>query len=313
MNKNKAISIQNLPAEKDKEIAQLHELIKKNEALHLKEIIKTRNYYENILGLMPGHVYWLDRNNVYLGCNDIQAKQAQLTMRQDIVGKKNKDLPWKNQAEELDRLNKEVMETGVARTEVEHAVMANGDGVYLSQKVPLCNEQNETIGLLGISIDITELKRTEIALMIAKELAEAANQAKIEFIANMSHDIRTPLSGLVGMSKYLEENLTTPDHKQYAQWINESGEQLLSLLNDILDVVSTENASERDIRADVFDLRHCIDEIVKLERPTTQLKKIKLTVLLDELLPQYIICDRAKLHRILLNLLSNAIKTASFN
>ncbi len=308
MNKSKAIRTQNLLCDKDVEIHRLRQLLEKTEESHQLEIKKLRNYYENILALMPGHVYWLDRHNVYLGCNDIQAKQAQLNSRQDIVGKRNIDLPWKEQAFHLDKLNLEIMATGKSRTEIEHASMANGDGVYLSQKVPLFDEMGSIIGLLGISIDITELKRTEVALVVAKELAEAANKAKIEFIANMSHDIRTPLSGLVGMSKHLELNLMDSEHKQYAQWINESGEQLLRLLNDILDVISVENMNENDLREDTFDLYNVVDDIIKLERPTTELKNIQLNMTFDHNIPPLIVSDRAKLHRILLNLLSNAIK-----
>lgn len=309
MNKKKAITSKGILADKDKEIAELKYLIKKKSEDYHGALEKKINYYENILALMPGHVYWLDRNNVYLGCNNTQAKQAGLSSRQEILGKKNTDLPWsQEQAIELDKLNLQVMETGVADAKIEYAMMANGEGVYFSQKVPLRDDQNEIIGLLGISIDITELKNTEAALTIAKEHAEAANRAKIEFIANMSHDIRTPLSGVIGMSRLLEDRLAQPEHKQFAHWINQSGEQLLSLLNSILDVVSAESVSDCDIKDETFDLRQCIDDIVQLERPTTFLKNIGLNVEIDELAPKYIVTDRAKLHRVLLNLLGNAIK-----
>ncbi len=309
MEKKKASQEQDLLVEREHSIADLTDLIKKNAELYQQSLQMKINYYENILALMPGHVYWLDRNNVYLGCNNIQAKHASLSSRQEIVGKTNSDLPWKGeQAVELDKLNLQVMETGIADSKIENAIMADGDGVYFSQKVPLRDDRNEVIGLLGISIDITELKNTEAALTIAKENAEAANRAKIEFIANMSHDIRTPLSGVVGMSRLLEERLTQPEHKQFAHWINQSGEQLLGLLNGILDIVSAENVSDCDIVEETFDLRKCINDIVQLEQPTMQLKQIELNVEIDEFAPQFIVTDRAKLHRVLLNLLGNAIK-----
>ena len=300
---------QDLLAEKDKIIADLNCLVKKNSEAHQNILQKKITFYENILALMPGYVYWLDRNNTYLGCNDIQAAQVSLSSRHEIVGKKTSDLLANiNQSIEVDKLNNQVMESGVAHSEIERGTMTDGDRVYFSQKVPLRDEQNEVIGLLGISIDITELKNTEAALTVAKEHAEAANRAKIEFIANMSHDIRTPLSGVIGMSRLLEDRLIQPDHKQFAHWINQSGEQLLSLLNSILDVVSAESVSDCDIKDETFDLRQCIDDIVQLERPTTFLKSIELNVEIDELAPQYIVTDRAKLHRVLLNLLGNAIK-----
>lgn len=308
MNKKSIVSAEALLEKKDQEIAKLKALIEKNICQHTQEIETIRAYYENILGLMPGHVYWLNRDNVYLGCNDLQAKQANLNSRKEIVGKRNQDLPWSKYAETLDAFNNEVMATGIPHSKVEHAFMANGEGVYFSQKVPLRDKHDQIIGLLGISIDITELKKAEAALMIAKKHAEDSNRAKIEFIANMSHDIRTPLSGVVGLSKLLTLSLNTPEYKQYAQWINESGEQLLSLLNSVLDVASAENMNEDDIHYEVFDLRQCINEIVALERPTTELKGLALNVYLDDDVPAYIKSDRVKLHRILLNLLGNAIK-----
>lgn len=309
MNNKQSTVLHALVEEKNKIIVGLTEQIKENNASHQLELQRKINYYENILAFMPGHVYWLDRNNTYMGCNDIQAKDVMLTSRHDIVGKKTSDLLRDDeQAIETDQLNTQIMETGIAYSGIENAIMSEREGVYLSQKVPLRDEKNEVIGLLGISIDITELKKTEAALTVAKENAEAANRAKIEFIANMSHDIRTPLSGVVGMSRLLEERLEQPEHKQFARWINESGEQLSSLLNSILDVVSAENASDDDVKNDTFDLRQCINDIIKLERPTTLLKNIELNVEIDEQVPQHIVTDRAKLHRVLLNLLGNAIK-----
>ncbi len=296
-------------AEKDKHIALLKKLLNKQAQEHQQILQSTISYYENILALMPGNVYWVDRNNVYLGCNDIQATVLQLPSRHDIVGKKTVDLIAEEaDAIALDEINNRVMETGTAHSVVERVIINSAERVYFSQKVPLRNEQKKIIGLLGISIDITELKKTEEALTIAKELAEAASRAKMEFIANMSHDIRTPLSGVVGMSHLLVERLSHPEHQQFACWINQSGEQLLSLLNSILDVVSAENLSERDIRYEPFDLRQCVDEIIQLERPTVLLKKIDLNLDLDPRIPPYVISDRSKIHRIILNLLGNAIK-----
>ena len=294
MKKKQLSNIPDLIAEKDKKIADLTALLHNNIKCHQRVLQEKISYYENILALMPGSVYWLDRNNVYMGCNDIQASQVMLSSRHDIVGKKTADLLSSlEQAIEVDKLNNKVMETGIAHSDIERGMFPDGERVYFSQKVPLRDKQDEIIGLLGISLDITELKKTEAALIIAKEHAEAANRVKTEFIANMSHDIRTPLSGVIGMSNLLLERLTQPENKQFVHWINQSGHQLLNLLNSILDVVSAENMNDTDIREETFDLRQCLDDIIQLERPTTFLKGISLTV---------------NVHRILLNLLGNAIK-----
>lgn len=173
---------------------------------------------------------------------------------------------------------------------------------------PIYDEHNQCIGVTGIAIDITEQKKSEIALTLAKEKAEAANRAKTDFIANMSHDIRTPLSGVVGMAALLKESATTVTQQTYAQYIIDSGNQLLNLLNEILDVITAANANEHDVRKDVVDLRQCIDELIQLEKPSTMIKGLQLFANVDKLVPPYVTCDRTKLHRILLNLISNAIK-----
>ncbi|KTD09138.1 sensory box sensor histidine kinase/response regulator [Legionella gratiana] len=308
MDSKKINELQKIIDEKNNEIHQLISSLEEERSKFKNELQAVHDYYENIIALMPGHVYWLDKNNVFLGCNDLQAQNAQLKSRKDIVGKTNYDMPWKDQAEELNKVNTLVMETGIPHTAEEYAVMVNGMGIYYSQKVPLRNQKNEVIGVLGISLDITERKKMEVALRRAKENAEVANQAKTEFIANMSHDIHTPLSGIVGMSKLLEEKEQNPEKKQYARWIHESGEQLLELLNGVMEIVATDNLREDDVHEELFELRKNIQDIAHLVQPTLQMKKIQLNIEIDENAPNTVITDATKIHRVLLNLVGNAIK-----
>src|ERR1700733_7407232 len=126
-----------------------------------RQFLQQKENLENIIALMPGNVYWLDKNNVYMGCNFQQAKLANLRHPREIVGKRNVDLPWLDQAKALDEANLKVMHSGKPYTIEEYAEMMNGPGIYLSQKVPLKNKKNEITGLLGISFDITERKKIE--------------------------------------------------------------------------------------------------------------------------------------------------------
>lgn len=308
MDSEKINELHELIKNKDAQIKQLTQALEEEREKFKLELQYVHDYYDNIISLMPGHVYWLDRNNVFLGCNDAQAKSALLKSRKDIVGKTNYDMPWKNQADELNKLNTLVMETGIPHTAEEYAVMTNGMGIYYSQKVPLRNQKNEIIGVLGISLDITERKKMEVALRRAKENAEVANKAKTEFIANMSHDIHTPLSGIVGMSRLLEEKAADPEKKQYARWIHESGEQLLDLLNGVMEIVAADNLRESDIHEELFELRKNIKDIAHLVQPTLEMKKIQLNIDIDDTAPNSFITDGTKLHRVLLNLVGNAIK-----
>lgn len=300
--------LQKIIDEKNKEIQRLTLCLEEEKLKFQSELQFVHDYYESILALMPGHVYWLDRNNVFMGCNDAQAKDACLSSRKDIVGKTNFDMPWKDQAEELNKLNTLVMETGIPHKAEEYAVMSHGMAIFISHKVPLRNKNDEIIGVLGISMDITERKKMEVALRRAKENAEVANQAKTEFLANMSHDIQTPLSGIVGMSKLMEENAHNPEQKQYARWINESGEQLLELLKGVMEIVAADNVRESDVQIELFDLYKTIQDITHLVRPTVQMKKIQLHIEIDKNVPRFFITDGTKLHKVLLNLVGNAIK-----
>ncbi|WP_158617433.1 PAS domain-containing hybrid sensor histidine kinase/response regulator [Legionella sp. km772] len=188
-------------------------------------------------------------------------------------------------------------------------VRPDGEVRWIMDKgFPVYDNRGQCCGVTGVAVDITSEKKHELELKKAKEDAEAANRAKIVFIENMSHDIRTPLSGVIGMSSLLAQKLNDPHHKQYAQWINDSGEQLLKLLNGILEVISADNINENDINKEFFDLRQCIKDIVELETATAYLKGLDLRFYVDKDIPKFVYSDRIKVHRILLNLLGNAIK-----
>ncbi len=265
---------------------------------------------ENAVKYAPGFFYWKDLNGVYQGCNDEFARLAGLESRSQVKGKTDFDLIWKDSAELYVDVDKEVMNSGIAKLNHEEVITVSNNKVItaITNKVPMLDNKNQIIGVLGITTDITHQKDVEFALSIAKKDAEIANKAKTEFIANMSHDIRTPLTGIVGMSDLLKEEAQTLEQKQYALWIYESGSQLLSLLNGILDVVSAEHVNENDIHGETFDLHNCIQDIAHLVLPTTKLKGIELRIDIADSVPKYVVTDRAKLHRILLNLVGNAIK-----
>lgn len=294
--------------QKNEEIEKYKKLIAQLTHSYEKEIINKQNYYENMIALMPGHVYWLDRNNVYLGCNDLQAQHTGLASRKDIVGKKNSDMIWKDQAKELDYINLKVMETGESYTVEEYAELVNGAAFFLTQKVPLHNQDGEIIGLLGISVDITDRKKMENDLQIAKEKAELANRAKSEFISNMSHDIRTPLTGIIGATQILSESFTDAKNVGLINMILVSSRRLMNLLNNVMDMISVDNINESDINLRALNLNELLTGIYELESPSALAKNLDLSLNIESTVPQFVITDATKLERILLNLIGNSIK-----
>jgi len=278
---------------------------------------EVHEYYQKIISCMPNNVYWLDKECITQGCNNNVLELIGLHNVDEFVGityeKMGQIAGWtEGHAELYKHDDMDVMSKGIAKLSVEDPPIhkENGDAVYyLSSRVPLFDDTHENvIGVVGISVDITQQKELQEELRQAKEAAEAASHAKSVFLANMSHDIRTPLTGIIGMANLLQEDEACEEKKQYARWLAESGEQLLSLLNNVLEVVSADNLSEQDMRAGWFDLRVCLQSLVQLEMPMIKVKNLVLKVEVDENIPQTIYTDRSKLHRILLNLISNAIK-----
>ncbi|OCH98096.1 hypothetical protein A8135_13120 [Legionella jamestowniensis] len=262
---------------------------------------------KKISACVPGNFYWKNKDEEYLGCNEILLKTLGFKSMKDIVGKTDYDL-WPEHADELKRHDEQVIKVKKPIF-FEETVTRDGKIMYFTViKMPLLDDEGNIIGILGNSLDITELKKTQADLKIAKEIAEEASQAKTEFLANMSHDIRTPLTGIIGMSKMLEETVKTQEEKQYASWVNDSGEQLLKFLNGVLEVVSAEHMNEDDLHQESFYLQACLEDLSQLEQPAMRQKGIHFDLNISPDIPSTITTDRFKLSRILLNLLGNAIK-----
>lgn len=272
---------------------------------------KEKEFVFELINRLPAAIFWKNADSVFMGCNQAFAVLANLKSSEDIVGKTDYELPWGQYQAELYRADdRVVMKTKRAKDQIEEKqTLADGrELILLTSKIPLFATSGRVIGVLGIYHDISERKKIEISLEQAKEKAEAANQAKTAFIANMSHDIRTPVAGIIGMSKLLTERCQDSEEKQYAECINQSGVQLLGLLNGVLDLVASDNLKETDIQEERFNIRTTIEELIDLEKPSIEMKGLSLELEVEEDVPDTVISDKIKFNRILLNLLGNAIK-----
>lgn len=163
------------------------------------------------------------------------------------------------------------------------------------------------VGLTQKKLEETVINRTA-ELFAAKEQADAANHAKSAFIANMSHELRTPLNAILGFSEILsrDENLSE-SQKETLSIIHKSGDHLLGLINDVLDIAKIE-AGRVVLESKPFDLRNMILDITDMLRIRAQTKNLQLLVDQSSEFPLYIVGDQGKLRQILINLISNAIK-----
>ncbi|MCH9636770.1 MAG: response regulator [Gammaproteobacteria bacterium] len=268
-----------------------------------------KDYFDYLLTLTPSSVYWKDLNGVYLGCNLSMLEMVGLSSIREIIGKTDYDLPWKESAGTLQKNDQEVIKSGTLQSFEETGKLSNGNTItVICNKMPLVNKSGEIIGSIGSSIDISRLKKTEIDLKKAKEAAEAASHAKTEFLENMRHDIRTPMSGIVGCARIIQSKPNDPETvSEYAEDLVQSSESLLNFLNRILEGIKVATG-EMPLLKRKFNFKKNIQDIIDLNKSLAAKKNLSLTLEVDEEVPPYLIGDPVRFQRIILELVTNALR-----
>ncbi|MBL1176629.1 CHASE2 domain-containing protein [Pantanalinema sp. GBBB05] len=257
-----------------------------------------------------------DLHGVIWFCNPLASQWLQVQVGSSLNG----SLVPRWLSEEQWQISLESLRAGDA---VKHSNLRQGEqwfDLVLQPLVyrPVSEDASRSCQLDGFLVwleDTTEHKQTEVELQRAKEMAvreaarsAAASRAKSEFLANMSHELRTPLNVILGFTQVMShDRLLSSEHQQHLAIINRSGQHLLGLINDVLEMSKIE-AGRVQLNETSFDLYHLLDDLEAMLQVKAQAKSLTLRFERTSELPQYVIADEGKLRQVLLNLLGNAIK-----
>lgn len=273
-----------------------------------------QNILTNLCNFLPHYVFWKDTQSVYLGCNENFAKLVGLNSPEEIIGLTDARLPWPVQQHQIAAFlegDRQTMQGKPLINNEEEAVIDNGHSIIvLVNKRAIYDDQGQLIGVLGVATDITEQKTAEQELLTAKQAAEqaaSANQRQADFIANISHDLRTPLNGVIGMAERLKRLNQNPEYNETIECIVHGGHTLLSLVEDILNVAKLE-AGKLLLQHEPFDLKELIDGAIATLIFTAQQKNLQLKVNYQEHTPHKFVGDPSRIKRVIMNLVGNAIK-----
>jgi PAS domain S-box-containing protein len=172
---------------------------------------------------------------------------------------------------------------------------------------PVKNERSQTLGYIAVLSDLTGHYQQQEELRRAKERAEAGDRAKGEFLATMSHEVRTPLNGIVGFTNLLLETPLTVEQREYVQTIRTSGEALVQLTGDILDYSRIESGGLQ-LDASICDVRATVEDALDLFAGRAGEKGVELLHWIEPDVPVQMVLDCGRLRQVLVNLIGNAVK-----
>ncbi len=265
-----------------------------------------------LIDSVPDLIFFKDKDGKFLGCN--KAFEEYTGRKEaEFKGRTDYDFFTKEQADKYAKSDAEILQTKKTQRTFEWIAYPDGRKVLLDTvKKLFFDTKGNSLGLIGISRDITEIEETQNNLTLAKEKAEESDKLKTAFLANMSHEIRTPMNAIIGFSDLLtDDDLTRSEKLDYSVHIKKAGESLMNLISDIIDIAKIE-AGQLQINHAACDLDELLNELVgtysevisksgKDDLKIRLLKQVGVNGLV-------IMTDPFRLKQVLSNLVGNATK-----
>jgi PAS domain S-box-containing protein len=278
-------------------------------------------FIRTIMETIPSPVFFKDIKGFFQGCNKAFEQLADRP-KHEIVGKTLYDLLPGDLAKKDYEMDIRLFNSGGYQTyEIKISYPDNAVHDFIFRKALYKNAEGSLHGIVGILLDITEQKQTEEKLKDSKEAADALNLqlesavieakqasvAKSAFLATMSHEIRTPMNAIIGMADLLYESPLSNEQQQYVSILKSAGDNLLSLINDILDLSKVESG-QLTLEISEFDLLEVVEKTCEVIAVQAHKKGIEIACLIQPDVPRYVNGDPFRLRQILINLLGNAVK-----
>jgi PAS domain S-box-containing protein len=273
-----------------------------------KKVEKSEKYLHNIINNMGDAVYVKDNQRKVILVNNAFFEIFEIS-KDDIIGKLHSQNTTPKELKKFDMIDKQVLSDGKESVSEERLITRDNKAITISTRKTRFIDDSGKKYLIGVTRDISQTRVVEKELILSKEKAEESDRLKTEFLNNMSHEIRTPMNGILGFSELLNgPDLDDNKRKNFVSIIQNSGNQLLRVIDDIIEISKLET-KQVILKEDKVNLNDLLLELFSVFDPKAKESQISLHLergLSDS--NSVILLDSLKLHKVLNNLLENALK-----
>jgi signal transduction histidine kinase/CheY-like chemotaxis protein len=282
----------------------------------LQELHMEKEYLDALLESIPFYIFFTNRHHRYIRINSMMARLLRVSKPEEAIGKGNDAFFTRRVARKMLEEDQMIIETGKPLlNRIIYFEDKGVDGFWMeNNKIPIKDERGVITMIIGIFKDVSEMKKIETELKQARDKAQESDRLKTSFLANMSHEIRTPMNGILGFANLLRDPALTEEQKdQYLKHIDQSSNQLLNIIDDIIDISKIESGqlkiSNKPVRINEIldDIYYSFFHRIRGDAPGQ--KKVAFNLKKGVKSMHFtIVADDFRLRQIFNNLISNAIK-----